>query len=82
MLQHAHPVADADAERTARTAFADDHADHRRLQPRHLQQVVGDQLRLSAFLGTDAGIGAGGVDQQMTGRRNLAAMFMTRRALR
>ena len=33
------------------------------LQPRHLVHVLGDDLRLAAFLGADARIGAGRVDQ-------------------
>ena len=63
MLQHADAVADADAQSTAGAPLPDHHADDRRRQARHLQQAGGDELRLAAFLGADAGVGAGRVDQ-------------------
>ena len=49
-------------ERAAGAAFADDDADDRRREPRHGEHALGDHLGLAAFLGADAGIGAGRVD--------------------
>src|ERR1019366_2740020 len=62
-LQHADAVADADAERSAGASFADDDADDRGLDARHLKQVGRDELSLAALLGADAWIGAFGIDQ-------------------
>ncbi len=58
VFEHGHAVADADAQRAARAAFADHHADDRRGQPRHLEHRAGDDLGLAAFFGADARIGA------------------------
>ena len=63
VLEHGDAVADADAQRAAAPAFADDHADDRRWQPGHFEHVLGDDLGLAAFLGADAGVGPGRVDQ-------------------
>ncbi len=46
-----------------RAPFADHDADDRRFEPRHLEHALGDDLRLAALFGADAGIGAGRVDQ-------------------
>ena len=82
VFQHADAVADADAQGAAGPPFPDDHADDRRLQPRHLQQVRGDELGLAAFLGADAGKAPGVSIRQMIGKRNLAASRMFLSALR
>src|SRR6266511_2741572 len=63
MLEHAHPVADANPQRPAGTPFPDHDTDDRRLQTRHLHQVDGDQLSLAALLRTDAGECTRRVDQ-------------------
>src|SRR5262249_33234953 len=63
VLEHAHAVADADAQRPAGAPLADHDAHDGRLQPRHLHEVVGDQLRLPALLRADARVGAPRVDQ-------------------
>ena len=49
--------------RAARSPFPDHHANDRRCQPRHLQQVRRDELGLAALLGADARKGARRVDQ-------------------
>ena len=68
VLQHEHAVGDADAERAAAAAFADDDGDDRRAQDHHLAQVHGDRFGDVALLGADAGIGAGGVDERDEGQ--------------
>src|SRR3546814_1207566 len=45
-------------------SFADHGADDRDLQLRHLQQVARDRFGLAAFLGADARVRAGGVDER------------------
>ena len=63
VLQHQQLVADADRQRAARAALADDGGDDRHLELRHLEDVAADRLRLAALLGADAGIGARRVDE-------------------
>ncbi len=63
VLQHVQLVADTDGQRAAGTALADHGGDDRRLQSRHHPQVPGDRLALAAFLGIDARVGAGRVDE-------------------
>ena len=64
VLQHQHLVADADRQRAARAALADDGDDDRHLELRHLEDVAADRLGLAALLGADAGIGARRVDER------------------
>src|SRR3954469_20531094 len=59
VLHHLHYVTNGDGERSARAALADDGGDERGLEPRHLEEVASDRLRLAALLGIDSGIGAG-----------------------
>ena len=63
VLEHQRAVADADRQRATGSAFTDHSADHRHLQLGHFQQVAGDGFGLAAFLGADAWIGAGRVDE-------------------
>ena len=63
MLEDGHPVADANPKRPPRASLADDHADDRDRESRHEEHALGDHLGLAAFLGADAGISAGGVDE-------------------
>src|SRR5690606_15674384 len=56
-------VADANGQRTAGTALANDCRDDRRFQARHHTQVPGNGLALVALLGIDARIGAGSIDE-------------------
>ena len=63
VLEHEHPVGHANAQRAARTALAQDRRDDGHLQQKHLAQVDGDGLGDVAFLGADAGVGPGRVDQ-------------------
>jgi len=56
-------VGDADAERAAAAAFAEDDGDDGDAEGEHFAEVDGDGLGDVAFLGGDAGIGAGGVDE-------------------
>ncbi len=72
MLQHQHAARGGDGDRAARPAFADDDRDVRHAE---LQAGVGrarNRLGLAAFLGADAGIGAGGIDQRQ--HRNVEAV--------
>src|SRR5215218_6486286 len=62
-LEHGNSVAHADAECPAATPFADDDADDRRLETRHLVHVLGYGLRLAAFLGANARVSTGRVDE-------------------
>ena len=64
VLQDGDPVADADPQRAAAAAFADDHADDRRGQARHLIHVLGDHPGLPALLGADPGVGARRIDER------------------
>ena len=64
VLQHRDPIAHADAQGAARSAFANHHADDRRLQPGHLEHALGDHERLAAFLGADARVGARRIDER------------------
>jgi hypothetical protein len=54
----------ADAQCATGAALAGDDADDGGAKPGHFQKVAGNRLGLAAFLGTDAGIGAGGVDER------------------
>jgi hypothetical protein len=65
VLQHQHDtVGDAERQRTATAALADDHGDDGHVQPRHLAQVPRDRLRLPALLRAETRVGAGRVDQR------------------
>ena len=63
MLEHGHSIADADAERTAGSAFTDHDRHDGRAQTAHLSQIDGDGFRLTTLFGTDPGIGSGRVDE-------------------
>jgi hypothetical protein len=63
VFEHVGDVADADRERAAGAAFADDRAQDRRAQLRHLEQVARDRFALATFFRADAGIRAGRVDE-------------------
>ncbi len=63
VFQHEDTVGHADGECAAGAAFADDHGDDRRFEAGHGEQALGDGGALTAFLGADAGFGAGGVDE-------------------
>ena len=64
VLQHQDPVGDAERERAARAALADDHGDDGRRQRRHLEDVARHRLGLAALLGAEAGVGARRVDER------------------
>ena len=68
VLHHQEAVADADRERAAGAALADHAAHDRHREARHVEQVARDRLALVALLGSDAGIGAGRVDQRDDGQ--------------
>ena len=63
MFENRDSVADADAERSAGPALAHDDTHDRYPQPRHFEKIDGDRLGDSAFLGADAGIRPGRIDQ-------------------
>jgi len=62
-LQDQGAVADADRQRTAGAAFADDAADDRRPQFGHHVQVTRDGFGLAALLGANARVCAGRVNE-------------------
>ena len=64
VFQHQHPIGSGDGDGAARTAFADDDGDVRHPKRQASVGGTGDRLGLTTFLGADAGIGAGGVDQR------------------
>src|SRR5690606_12386204 len=64
VLQHRQMVADADTERAAGAALADNDTQDRRGQPRHHRQILRDRLGDAALLTVDTGIGAGRIDQR------------------
>ena len=67
MFEHEDAVRDADSQRTAGHALADDDGHDRNPQPRHLPQVERDGLADTALLGADAGIRTDGVDESDDG---------------
>ena len=64
MLQHQHAIGSGDGDGAARSALADDHADHRHPERQAAIRGTGDRLGLAALFGADAGIGAGRIDQR------------------
>ena len=64
VFEHEDAVGDADAERAAGAALAEDHGDDGRSQAHHLAKVEGDGLGDIALLGLDPREGAGGVDER------------------
>ena len=82
VLQHQDAVGDADGQRAAGAAFADDDRHRRHPKVGHGQQALGDRRRLTALLRADAGFGAGGVDEGQTGKPNFSAWRISRSALR
>ncbi len=70
-MQHQDGVADRDRERTTRTAFTNDDADHRHTQGGQLEQVAANCLRLAALLSTHAGVGTRRVDEGDNGEAEL-----------
>src|SRR5579885_2079593 len=64
VLLHQHHVADPDGERAARSAFADDTRDDRDFEPRHQLEIAGDGFVLAAFLGSQPGVRALGVNER------------------
>ena len=67
MLEHEDGVADADAERAAGAAFADDGRDDRRPEGRHLEEVPRDGLGDAALLALEARVRARRVDEREDG---------------
>ena len=63
MLEDQHAVGCGDRQGTARSAFTDNGGDHRGRQAEAAFGGAGNGLALAAFLGADAGIGPGGVDE-------------------
>ena len=62
-LEHEHAVGDAERERSAGAAFADDRGEDGDTQARHGGDGGADGLALSALLGADARVGARRVDE-------------------
>ena len=82
VLQHQQAIANADRQRAAGAALADDDADDRRLESGHQVQAVGDGLTLTAFLGANTRIGTRRIDQSHDGSENFSAIRIRRCALR
>src|SRR5437868_14423872 len=64
-------IGDADAERSAGTAFADDCGKNRYPQYHHLSKIDRDRLRDVALFRTDARVGSGGIDERDDGQVKL-----------
>ena len=71
VLQHVHPVGNAERECAARAAFANDGRDDRRFQPAHLEQVARNRLALPALLRAQAGPRSRRVDERQHGHVKL-----------
>ncbi len=63
VLEHGHAVAHTDAQCAAAAPFANDNTHDGRLEPRHLEHVLGNDLRLTALFGADARVGARGIHE-------------------
>ena len=63
VLEHEQPVADADGERAAGAALADDDADDGHVEAGHHLEADRDRLGLAALLGVDARVRARRVDE-------------------
>src|SRR5581483_923829 len=84
------PVSDRNCQCTTASPFASDGADDGDLNARHLPQVAGNGLRLSTFLGAQAGVSTGRVHKcedgpaeffsNMHGSQRLAIAFRIRHA--
>ena len=71
VLQHQHPVGNAQRQRAAAVALAGDEGDDGDGEAAHLIEIPGDGLALAVGLGLQAGIGAGGVDKREDGAAEL-----------
>ena len=74
-LQNADVVANSQTERPAGPPFTNHDANDRYGQHRHFAKVDGDRISLAAFFGSDAWVGAGGVDQADDGNLELGGQF-------
>ncbi len=63
VFEHRDAIADPNAQRPAGAPLANDHANDRGGQARHLEHRVGDHLGLAALLRPDARIGARRIDE-------------------
>ncbi len=63
MFEHIDPVGARDRDRTARAPLADNDRDDRHAKAQTAIGRARDGLGLAALLRSDAGIGAGGIDQ-------------------
>ena len=68
VLEHQHPIGEADRKRAARATFADNRGDDGRLQRGHFDQAAGDRFRLASFFRAESRIGARRVHERDDGR--------------
>ncbi|ABU78378.1 hypothetical protein ESA_03155 [Cronobacter sakazakii ATCC BAA-894] len=75
VLQHIHFIANTDGQRAAGAAFTDNGTNNRHFQARHLTQVAGDSLRLTALFRAHTRICARGVDESNDGHVETLSHF-------
>src|SRR5215510_1774461 len=75
VLQHVNAIADADGERSPRTAFPGYCGDNRHLNTRHFAQVVCNRLCLPAFFCIDARISSRSIDESQHWSIELLCQF-------
>src|SRR5437660_12732923 len=66
-------IGDADAKRSARTAFSDHCGKYRYPQCHHLTEIDRDRLRDVALFRSDARVGSGSVDERDVGEAKFLA---------
>ena len=71
ILQHDHAVAETDRKRATAATFAYPHDDDRHAHRGKQCERLGDGERLTALLGFDAGVSAGGVEEGHDGQPEL-----------
>src|SRR5215471_7142966 len=64
VLHHQDAVRHSDRQRSSTSTYSNDRSDDGYFQPRHLAQIVGDRLRLTALFGLYTRVGAVSVDQR------------------
>ncbi len=71
MLEHKDSVRHAESQGPSGSPLADHHGDRGNSESSHLAKVHGNRLGLAALFGTDAGVGARGVDERHDGAAEL-----------
>jgi len=75
VLKDQDAVCDGKCQRSAGTAFTADDGDGGHAEAGHLEKIAGDGFGLAALFGTEAGIGAGQIDEADDGAAELLGDF-------